>query len=255
MVIETDLYKIAAYGSSNVGLVRQNNEDAWSSIADLNLYLLADGMGGHQAGEVASAQAVKAVSQLMAQRLQEGGGPISLHDMRKELYRVIQEANSQLYKLSRSDRDLRGMGTTLCCLLFHGKGLIYGHVGDSRIYRFRRGHLKQLTKDHSLLAEMVDQGHFAGSKGIDLSYKNIITKAMGTEPSVEPSVHLCDIEIGDLFMMCTDGLTDMLGTKEIQSLLLQGMALEESVSELIATANARGGYDNITIVVTQVLKS
>lgn len=252
MAVSIMSYKVLACGFSDVGLVRQNNEDVWGQERELNFYVLADGMGGHQAGEVAAEHTVKELCALIKSSMSLQAEGLSFHDMRKLISCAIQQVNATVYKLSRTEASLRGMGTTLCCLLFHSKGLVYAHVGDSRIYRFRKGKLHQLTKDHSLLCELVEQGQFTEESSIGQSYKNIITKAIGTEPHVEPATHLCDVEDGDMFMMCSDGLSDMLSTKEMQDVFRQGMSVEETAKELIATAKARGGYDNITVVITKV---
>jgi len=247
--------KIAAFGLSDIGLIRKNNEDVWGQIAELKLYVLADGMGGHQAGEIAAKEAVRLLCELVRNNWSEESKRESFHDMRKGFRQAIEKVNAEVYKLSRAEPSLKGMGTTLCTMFFLEKGLVYAHVGDSRIYRLRRRKLEQLTKDHSLFRELVDQGQMSEHEGADFQYRNIITRAIGTEPTVDPSVHLSDVENGDVYLMCTDGLSDLLSTKEMQNILNHGMSLEETVRELIVTANARGGHDNITIVVVKVLES
>lgn len=247
-------YKITSFGVSDLGLVRKNNEDAWFISPELNLYIVADGMGGHQAGEVASRETVKALSEIIIQRWKHGLNKIGFHDIRKAFKLAIQEVNKLVHQLGSSSNELKGMGTTLCSLFFHEKGLVYAHVGDSRIYRLRNRRLEQLTKDHSLLRDLVDQGQLTEQEGADFLYRNIITKAIGTEATVEPSVHLCDVETNDLFLMCTDGLSDMLKAKEIQNILNYAHSLEEGAQELLVTANARGGYDNVTILLIKVLE-
>ncbi len=248
-------YKVSAFGLSDKGLVRENNEDVWVALPDLNFYILADGMGGHQAGEVAAREAVKELSEIAKITWGHGAKKHSFHDMRKIMKLAIEQVNTAIFKMGRSNAPLRGMGTTLCCVHFHDKGVVYAHVGDSRIYRFRHHKLEQLTKDHSLYRELVDQGHLPEQQMPVYLYKNIITKAIGTESYVEPSVHLTDIEDGDLYLMCTDGLSDLMTTKEIQNVIAQGGSLEECVKELIAIVNARGGHDNVTIVMMKVLRT
>lgn len=244
-------YKITAFGCSDVGLVRQNNEDSWAAITDPPFYVLADGMGGHQAGEVASSTAVKSLCDIVATQW-EDADKRSFHDMRKAMRLAIEQMNKLVYKKSRSDPTLKGMGTTLCCVYFHPKGVIYAHVGDSRIYRLRFGRFELLTKDHSLCRELVDQGQITEKEAPDFLYRNIITKAIGTETHVEPSVHLSDIMEGDLYLMCTDGLSDLMTVKEMFGILSQQMSIEDTVKEFIATANARGGHDNTTVMIMQV---
>ncbi len=244
-------YKVTAFGLSDVGLVRQNNEDSWAVIEDPHFFVLADGMGGHQAGEIASHTAVTELCDIVKSQWEDACNR-SFHDMRKAMRAAIEQMNRAVFKKSRSDPVLKGMGTTLCCLYFHPKGVIYAHVGDSRIYRLRFGRFELLTKDHSLCRELVDQGQLSEKEAPDFMYRNIITKAIGTEPYVEPSVHLSDIMEGDLYLMCTDGLSDLLTVKEMFGILSQQMSVEDTVREFIATANARGGHDNITVVITQV---
>lgn len=244
-------YNVVAFGMSDVGRVRLNNEDAWMALDDPLFFVLADGMGGHQAGEVAAYEAAHGLSEIVHEMLSDAD-QMSFHDMRKALKLAIEQTNRRVYRKSRSDPSLKGMGTTLCCVYFHPKGAIYAHVGDSRIYRLRHRRLEQLTKDHSLCRELVDQGQLTEKQAPDFAYKNIITRAIGTEPSVEPSVHLSDIADGDIYLMCTDGLSDLLSVREIHAILNQKLSISETVKEFIATANARGGHDNITVVMMQV---
>jgi protein phosphatase len=172
--------------------------------------------------------------------------------MRKALRLAIEQVNRKVYKKSRLDPMLKGMGTTLCCVYFHPKGVIYAHVGDSRIYRLRNTRFEQLTKDHSLCRDLVDQGQITEKQAPDYLYRNIITKAIGTELTVEPSVHLSDLVDGDLYLMCSDGLSDLLTLKEMHGILNQKLSIEDTVNEFVATANARGGHDNITVVIMKV---
>lgn len=244
-------YKVVAYGLSDVGRVRQNNEDAWLALEDPQFYVLADGMGGHQAGEIAAFEATQGLCEIVSQQWKEDEN-LSFHDMRKAMRMAIEQVNRRVYKKSRSDPELKGMGTTLCCVYFHPKGVVYAHVGDSRIYRLRGRRLEQLTKDHSLCRELVDQGQLTEKQAPDFAYRNIITRAIGTEPAVEPSVHLSDVVDSDLYLMCSDGLSDLLSTREMHAILNQNMGIPDTVKEFIATANARGGHDNITVVIMRV---
>jgi PPM family protein phosphatase len=243
-------YTVTWIGLSHTGLVRLNNEDAWSALPP-HLYVLADGMGGHQAGEIASHEAVDGLCSIIKEQFEESEKE-SFHDMRKSLRYAIEKVNRHVYRKSRLDPALKGMGTTLCCIYFHPKGVIYAHVGDSRIYRLRNRRFELLTKDHSLCRELVDQGQLTEKEAPEFQYKNIITKAIGTESHVDPSVHLSDVIEGDLYLMCSDGLSDLLTTKEMHGIINQKMSIEETANEFIATANARGGHDNITVVLMQV---
>ncbi len=245
-------YKVTAYGISDIGLVRQNNEDAWAQLPELNFFALADGMGGHRAGEVAAKEAIKALCDHFKQTVAIAGPHLSLDEAYGLLQLSIEHANSTVYQLSQVDLELRGMGTTLCCIYGHPKGIIFAHVGDSRIYRLQNNSLEQVTKDHSLLRELVDLGQIDEKHAGDFLYKNIITKAVGTENLIEPTVHIGDIVDKDVFLMCTDGLSDMLTFKEMETILKENSDIETSAKKLVAKANEKGGYDNITIVIIKV---
>lgn len=249
MAFQEMLYQVSVYCISDIGLIRQNNEDAWKILKEERFFVLADGMGGHQAGEVASTEAVENLCALFQKRFDphcEDVGCIEIF-----IKEIIQKVNTAIYGLGRENVSLRGMGTTLCCLLIYAEKLIYAHVGDSRIYRFRQGQLKQLTQDHSLLRELIDMGQLSEQQTDEFLYKNIITKAIGTEPYVEPTVTHTDLEPGDMFLMCTDGLSDLLKLEEMQ-LILQKSVEEDIVKCLIKRAKLKGGYDNITVILIKV---
>lgn len=252
MVVHIMRYKVVAIGLSDIGRVRQNNEDVWAEIPKLHCYILADGMGGHQAGEVAAREAVNLFCELVKDINKDSSDHISLQELRRTISWVIEEVNAAIYKMGRTDKELRGMGTTLCCLYFHYDGLVFAHVGDSRIYRIRHNHMTQLTKDHSLLRQLIEMGQVTEQRAPEFIYKNIITKAIGTEASVEPSVHTTNLEMNDLFLMCSDGLSDLLTTKEMEEIINQSSSLEKAAELLVAKANEFGGHDNITIVLAKV---
>ncbi len=247
-------YKIKACGRSHKGLVRQNNEDAWEEVSHARFFALADGMGGHQAGEVAAREAVSVLCRIIEEKAHQAGHPTSLSGARRELRHAIELANFHVYKMGRNNSDLRGMGTTICSLYFHDQGVVYAHVGDSRIYRLRNGAFDQLTRDDSLLRELIDQGQLDEGQSSEFLYKNIITKAVGAEPSIEPCVHCVDLVDGDVFLMCTDGLTDMLSDEEIAQVLAKAETVEEGADKLVEEAIAKGGFDNITTVVLKVVR-
>lgn len=254
MVMQIMRYKVAAIGLSDVGRVRQNNEDSWAAVPEMRCYVLADGMGGHRAGEVAAKETVNIFCELLKELYLEHSEPFTLHELRRNVAWIIEEVNEIIYKQGRSDRHLKGMGTTFCCLHFYENGLIYAHVGDSRIYRLRRGSLSQLTKDHSLLRQLIDMGQMSEQKASDFLYKNIITKAIGTEPHVDPSVHGVHFDIEDVYLMCSDGLSDLLNMQEIEDVLNATSSIQEAARRLVDCANERGGHDNITVVIAKVLQ-
>lgn len=246
--------KVVAYGLSDIGLVRQNNEDVWLEMPEERFYILADGMGGHQAGEIAAKEAVVALSDAFKKAFKKGSKATKdLVDAQHYIEKGIQHANNVVYKMSRIHESLRGMGTTLCCIYFHEQGLVIGHVGDSRIYRLRGKELVQLTEDHSLLRELVEQGQLSEQQAGDFLYKNIITKAIGTEPFVEPTVNLEDVEKGDKFLMASDGLTDLLSSEEIETILNEIPDNQQAAKQLVSAAKSNGGHDNITVLLIEVV--
>ena len=255
MVSKIMSYKILSFGLSDTGLVRKNNEDYWAEKPDLDFFVLADGMGGHRAGEVASKEAIKALIDILEKTIGSTSETLDLSEMHGVIQFAIEYANQTIYKMSTIDKELRGMGTTLCCLLFNPQGLIYAHVGDSRIYRFRAGKLEQLTKDDSLIRQLSESGKLENTETRESLYKGIITKAIGTEKEVEPSVHIADIIEGDIYLMCSDGLSDMLNSKEIEAILSSHHDIQKTGKALVARANEKGGFDNITVVLTKVQNS
>lgn len=243
--------QILACGLSDPGLVRHNNEDVWGAVPELRFFVLADGMGGHRAGEVAAREAVSALCQLMKKAIGRKK-EISFQEARTLLHRSIDQVNSLIYKLSRSNEQYRGMGTTLCCMYFHDNMVVYAHVGDSRIYRLRNKKLEQLTIDHSLLYELMELGQLNDYQAPEFLYKNIITKAIGTAAMVEPTIQMGEILSEDIYMMCSDGLTDLLSTEEMEAILNKTPDMQNATKMLIKTANDKGGNDNITAVIMKV---
>ncbi len=249
MAFQIMLYQISVYCISDIGLIRQNNEDSCKLLKDEQFFVLADGMGGHQAGEVASQQAVDQLCDLFRQHVDAFHTKICW--VQKFLKEIIQQVNHAVYRLGKENPHLKGMGTTLCCILLHPEGLVYGHVGDSRIYRFCQGKLEQLTQDHSLLRELMDLGQLSEQQAKEFTYKNIITKAIGTEPNVEPSIGYTSLDRGDILLMCSDGLSDLVSLEEMQTIINQNSP-EKVTQLLVEKAKEHGGYDNITVVLVKV---
>ncbi len=247
-------YQIAAFGQSDVGLVRQNNEDVWDEQPALKFYVLADGMGGHRAGEVAAREAVKELCRILIKELSNQKA-VSLSKTCDLVRNAIIEVNKIIYKLGHTDAHLRGMGTTLCCVYFYDEWVILAHVGDSRIYRLHEKKLEQVTVDHSLLRELIELGQLPDRVEPSFLYKNILTRAIGTEPSVEPSVQVCDAVCGDIYLMSSDGLSDMLTQEEIEVILNSYPSITDATHTLIAEAREKGGYDNITVVTMKIQNS
>lgn len=251
MVVRIMPYKILAYGHTDKGLVRENNEDVWGGVPELGFFALADGMGGHRAGEVASREAIMGLCQFVEDTIGQHNG-ITLDETSEIIRHIVEQVNNKIYQRGCSEDKLRGMGTTLCCIQFHEDGVVCAHVGDSRIYRLRDKKLEQLTEDHSLLRELIELGQIGEGEAPEFLYKHIITKAIGTEPNVEASVLVCDLVDSDIYMMCSDGLSDMLTQEEIETIMNREPMVEGSVRALIAKANEKGGVDNITVVAMQV---
>lgn len=245
--------EVESAGISDVGLVRHNNEDVWGQLEQYYFYALADGMGGHRAGEVAAKEAVDALLQIVKKKFSEiSPEKQTLQEMRDLVHDAIVDVNSIVYAISTSNSAYRGMGTTLCCIAVHPTGVIYAHVGDSRIYCLTDGHLKQLTDDHTLAYELIDAGRLDRDKAAGFLYKNIITKSIGNEPFVEPSVASATLHGQDTFLICSDGLTDMLTPPEIQKIMLHAKDAKSCVEDLVDAAKSSGGIDNITVVVIKI---
>ena len=233
------------YALTDVGRVRAHNQDylysSSSPVGDLeNLYLVADGMGGHRAGDYASRFLVEHLVAYFEQN--HGGDP-------EQLFRDgICRANEQLYEKSVSTPELKGMGTTLVAATVKNGILYVANVGDSRLYLLKNEMLSQITRDHSYVEEMVRLGRMERGSRAYLEKKNLITRAVGTDRSVEADYFRVKLGAGDMFLLCSDGLTNMLTDREIESGIRQACTLQDKVKNLISEANRRGGKDNIAVI-------
>lgn len=235
-------------GRTDTGCAREHNEDqiAWDAAA--GLALLADGMGGHNAGEVASALAVSILHPLLRDL------PVDTLEQEVGMQNAVADANSEILHKAGSDAVFNGMGTTLALALFRGRGVMVGHVGDSRVYRLRSGRLELLTTDHSLLQELVAGGFMSADEAQEAVNKNVITRALGIEPTVEVEVHHHEVQPGDIYLLCSDGLNDMVTDNDIAKLLMDNMDnLEDAANALVAEANRCGGNDNISVILARVV--
>lgn len=221
---------------SDVGRQRDANEDAALEVEPL--FMLADGMGGARAGEVASRTA--------AQVFEAGAGGEGTPEER--LTRLVREANRRIYEMAQADESKRGMGTTLTAALVEGEGVTIAHVGDSRGYRMRAGELEQITHDHSLVAELERSGQISPEAAVDHPSRSVITRALGPEPDVEVDAHTHSARPGDLYLLASDGLSDMISDDEIAAILRRTSSLGEAAESLVRAANQSGGKDNITVV-------
>lgn len=244
---------VESYGITDIGLSRSNNEDIWAEMPDLQFYALADGMGGHQAGEVAAKETVLHVCDLVDAFFTQSAKP-TLVQIATSLRNAIIEANSWVRALAQQHPELAGMGTTFCCMLLYEKTLVYAHVGDSRIYRFRK-HLEKLTADHSLRQELLAKGDLDAETAAAFPFKNVITRAIGTASIVEPEIATDAAESGDIYFLCSDGLTDFVSDSAIEELLSQKLSLKETALELVEKAKSAGGSDNITLVLIKIIEA
>ena len=242
--------KYEFFARTDTGRVRTNNEDAVSVDAQANIAVLADGMGGYSAGEVASGMATDFIQNEMARWLGQSITP-SGQDIRRALEICVDNANQAIYEAALANLDYAGMGTTLVVGVLSGERLVLGHVGDSRCYRLRAGVLKQITRDHSWLQEQLDAGLLTPQQAAVSSSRNLVTRALGVESIVEVEINEFKMESHDLLLMCSGGLSEMLGADEIAALLSTNETLEEKTTRLIAAANANGGRDNISVLLVQ----
>jgi protein phosphatase len=244
-------FPLSYYGLTDVGHVRKNNEDVFLSLHEYGFFALADGMGGHNAGEVAAEEAVRFVGASIEELFVSNEREWNIFDLSSFNKLCIENANSWVHHLGQKKKGHSGMGTTLCTLLFHERSLIYGHVGDSRIYRFRAGLLEQLTLDHSLTNQLIETGQVSKEKSQDLPYKNILTRAIGTQMDVEAEIHIAPVSPHDIYLMCSDGLTDQVSDDEITEILKAAGNIESATTRLVEKAKERGGLDNVTVVIVK----
>jgi serine/threonine protein phosphatase PrpC len=245
---------------SDVGQRREHNEDAVASDVEIGLLVLADGMGGYKAGEVASEIAVLTiVAELKEEMLQLDPGQVDpVSGMQAEsllLMEAAAKANASIFSVSESQPQCAGMGTTLVAALFTNNKVLVGHVGDSRMYRLRGEQFQQITEDHSLLQEQLKSGLITPEQAKISNNKNLVTRAVGIDPTVELELHEHDVEVGDIYLICSDGLTDLVDDVDIHATLAGLSAnLELAANQLVQMANDNGGKDNISVILARVLK-
>jgi protein phosphatase len=234
---------------TDVGMIRSGNEDnfAVNASGDRGLFIVADGMGGHAAGEVASEMAVQTVERELT-----GVRDLDDKSAAEKLAESIRKANRAIHDRTITEVDKQGMGTTVSVLLLTPTRYLIGQVGDSRVYLLRDGALTQVTKDHSYVQEQVDAGFLTPEQARYHPYSNVITRCVGASPEVEPDLYSGEVKVGDLFLVASDGLTGMVDDRRLQMLLVSRAEPERKVHSLISEANGRGGLDNITAIVVQV---
>jgi serine/threonine protein phosphatase PrpC len=244
--------KLLHAARTDVGMIRSGNEDNFSVDASptRGIFIVADGMGGHAAGEVASEMAVEIVQRELAPvRTLDGDDVVQL------VASALKRANRAIHDRTLTEVDKQGMGTTVSALVLSGARYLIGQVGDSRVYLLRDGRMTQLTKDHSYVQEQVDAGFLTPEQARYHPYSNVITRCVGAGNDVEPDIYRGEARAGDLYLVASDGLTGMVDDRRLAQLLSSRAEPERKVQSLIAEANGRGGLDNITAIIVQVLET
>ncbi|MCH7741838.1 MAG: Stp1/IreP family PP2C-type Ser/Thr phosphatase [Proteobacteria bacterium] len=255
--------KLQFVARTDVGQVRDHNEDFITENESKGFAVLADGMGGLNAGEVASSMAVHLLidalaeyrngSSLVAAEINSSDSDLSAES--QVLRKLVEKTNDSLFHVSQTQPQCQGMGTTVVAAYYHNDKVSVAHIGDSRMYRFRAGVLEQITKDHSFVQELIDKGLLTKEEARASNKKNVVTRALGVAPFVEVEVHEHEVEKGDVYLMCSDGLHDLVTDHDIENSLIElSSNLNELAGHLVNLANISGGKDNISIVLTRVLK-
>ncbi|MCH7536627.1 MAG: Stp1/IreP family PP2C-type Ser/Thr phosphatase [Proteobacteria bacterium] len=243
---------------SDTGRVREHNEDAIGSIGEIGLMVLADGMGGYNAGEIASGIAVQIVTEMASDGAnRERRDDIDSHSglMRQSivLRDAVYRANKIIYQTAQSKTDCEGMGTTIVACMFYDNKISIAHVGDSRAYRLRAGELEQVTLDHSLLQELVDRGFYSAEEAQRSTNRNYVTRALGVEATVDVEVHEYEVLPDDIYLLCSDGLPDMVEDDDIHlTISTFNASLDVVGQQLVDLANDHGGRDNVSVMLAQV---
>lgn len=241
------MHKIEFVGKTDVGQIRKNNEDTYMINPNGRYCLVADGMGGAAAGEMASQ-----IFALTTAELFEAAQPVSEQELVDQVQTAFLQANDRILDHAARYPEHQGMGCTAELLAFTNAGFVIGHMGDSRTYRLRRGTFKQLTKDHSLVQDQLDQGLITEEQARNHRMRNIILRAVGVRPSPALDTLRGPIFQGDLFLLCSDGLTDLIEDKQIIQTLKISSSLEQKAETLVEMANGAGGKDNITVVLAEI---
>ena len=239
---------IEIHAAVDPGRSRSNNEDSVATDEGVALAVLADGMGGYNAGEVASNMATSFIRTELGRWLREASSQASDAEVRRAMDICVDNANRAIFNAANSNPQYAGMGTTLVVALLRENRLLVAHVGDSRAYRLRGGRLQQITRDHSLLQAQIDAGLISAEEAAVSSRKNLVTRAVGVEESVNLEAHLHEVQPGDLYLLCSDGLSDMLDSAEIAQVLKMHDLLPEAGNALVDAANDAGGRDNISLI-------
>ena len=236
------------HAKTDPGRCRENNEDSVAFDDQALVAVLADGMGGYNAGEIASGMATAFIKAELSRWLSEAGANAQIRDIRRAMEICVDNANIAIYNSANANPSFAGMGTTLVLGVIKDGRLLVGHIGDSRCYRIRQGRMEQITKDHSLLQEQMDAGLITPEQAASSPIKNLVTRALGVEQGVMLEVNEFSIEPGDVYLMCSDGLSDMVSDEVIVRIALEDLRLEPLAEHLILAANECGGRDNISVL-------
>jgi serine/threonine protein phosphatase PrpC len=253
--------RLLSAGLSDVGRKRTHNEDSFALVESENLYLVADGMGGHSSGEVASRMAIETMAEFFAATSAdpEATWPYKMDKARgydeNRLVTGIKLANRRIYEAAQRETRLHGMGTTMVALLAVRDAMLIGHVGDSRVYRVRNGALEQLTEDHSLLNDYIKMKSMTPEEIESFPHKNVIVRALGMKETVKVDAILDQPKPGDLYLLCSDGLCGPASDDEIKEIVLKHKDLRDTAQALIDRANEHGGPDNVTVVLCRWIGS
>jgi serine/threonine protein phosphatase PrpC len=239
------------------GVVRSHNEDSVAARESVGLVVLADGMGGYNAGEVASGMATALLGSELERSFQVRSPAEMISGSRcfaEECFIAeIARANGAIYQAARSQPQYAGMGTTLVTAVFHNNKMTVAHIGDSRLYRWRDNELTQVTRDHSLLQEQIDAGMITKEQARLSQNKNLVTKALGVDPEVEPGIQTIPVQLGDIYLLCSDGLNDMVEDDEIgMTIGMLAANLSLCATQLIQLANDNGGRDNVSVILVKI---
>jgi serine/threonine protein phosphatase PrpC len=245
---------------TDAGMVRSHNEDSVMAEPAHGLVVLADGMGGYNAGEVASGMATSLIT-TEAKQLFDKTPPYAIDPETQQpiaprvIHDQVLRANTSIFRAAQSQPQYAGMGTTLVVCLFYDNKVLVAHLGDSRLYRMRGSELTQVTRDHSLLQEQIDAGLISPEQAKHAQHKNLVTRALGIDPRVEPEIHEYAATPGDLYLLCSDGLCDMVSDEDIADALRAfGSNLQLATQQLIQMANDNGGRDNVSVILVRVLR-
>ncbi|MFA7351027.1 MAG: Stp1/IreP family PP2C-type Ser/Thr phosphatase [Methylotenera sp.] len=246
---------------TDVGLLRDHNEDAIASDVTMGFVILADGMGGYKAGEVASEMAVLSITVDLKEAMINDRSNLEAVGFKKQsesqlIIDAVKQANEVIYHVSQTQSQCAGMGTTLVVGLFTNNKLLVGHIGDSRMYRLRGQVLTQITEDHSLLQEQIKLGLITPEQARFSANRNLVTRALGTDPEVELELNEYDVALEDVYLLCSDGLSDMVDDSIIQAALNEhSFSLTKAAEVLVQLANDNGGKDNISVILVKVKKT